>query len=195
MVLEASERPPEKVCNTEGCNKWATKESDRKRCDTCGGKSTGPKTEEGKEIVSGNAESHGMFADRDKYYQRRDEANQKFIDRVYDGFLSDAPFTESSNPGKALKLWQCAIDLHKRQRVNAYIDEEGLVQTSYEGHDPVSQREIVEIKENTLHLTYDRLGRETTRTLKELGVLDDPDSQQAQALSEMAVEIVREPVD
>lgn len=126
-----------------------------------------------------NAVKHGIYRDADDYYQDLEDYDQAFVDAIFRSFLEDAPFTEH-NVGKCEKLWQVAIDLHKRRRANAQLSTEGLTTTvGYsEGGQPIQG-------EHYLHITYDRLGRETTRTLKELGVLDDPDSQQASAITEL----------
>jgi len=46
-------------------------------------------------------------------------------------------------------------------------------------------------EENVLNISYDRLNRTLTRQLKELGILDDPDSKQAEATESIATELSR----
>lgn len=122
---------------------------------------------------------HGMYAGPTVYFKRLSDEDQGFIEAMYESFLADAPF-DDSNVGKSELLWQVCIDLHKRRRANEYIDAEGMVQERVdgveEGHGP-----IINVEENVLHIAHDRLGRTNTRILKELGILDDPDSQQAEA--------------
>lgn len=146
--------------------------------DLCGlhsDETEGPGPPEG----AANNQKHGMYADRSKYFQRLDDDEQVFIESMYESFLADAPFTDE-HAGKATILWQTCIDLHKKQRANEYIKEEGMTQERTEGYHP-DYGAITQIDENTLHIAYDRLSRTTTRQLKELGILDDPDSQQAEA--------------
>lgn len=126
---------------------------------------------------------HGVYADPSKYYQRLSESDQAFVDGMYASFLDDAPF-DSSNHGKCEMLRQIAIDIHKRRSANNYIAEEGLkweeIDDYYETDDG-DLKVITETDEHYLNITADRIARTNVRQLKELGVLDDPQSQQADA--------------
>jgi len=153
------------------------------RCYHHGGASTG--NPDGAPEGNDRAVKHGVYQDMDAYYQGQPEEDQAFIDSVFDSLLTDAPF-DDTNVAKAEKLWQVAIDLHKRRSANEYLEDEGLVTTvSYtDDGQPIED-------EHYLNVTYDRLGKETTRALKELGVLDDPDSEKADA-AESLVQILSE---
>lgn len=139
---------------------------------------------------NGNAVTHGMFSDTDKYYQRQDEAAQAYIDVVYETFLSDAPFGED-NTGKSAILWEIAINHHKRRTADGYIAEEGLLQDVDVEKDNGERFTMEDADEHPLHLVYDRLARTDIRRLKELGVTDDPDSKTAESVSDLASAIAQ----
>lgn len=125
------------------------------------------------------AEKHGLYSEPTMYYERLTDSDKALVDAMYESFLEDAPFDESA-VGKCELLWQVAIDIHKRRKANEYISAEGMTEEETVGYEE-GYGPLTNTKENTLHIAYDRLGRTNTRILKELGVLDDPDSKKAEA--------------
>lgn len=131
----------------------------------------------------GNNYIHGIKQNRSSYYEDQNPEDQAWIDAVVDSFLENADFTESDT-GKLTLLRNVAIDLHKKRRADEYIELEGMAQTQVEGfHESYGLMESE--SENVLHITADRLSRTSLRTLKELDVLDSPDSKQAEAQQSM----------
>lgn len=128
-------------------------------------------------------QKHGVYSEPSKYYERLDEADQAFIDGMYESFLEDAPFGKEQQ-GKCEMLRQVAIDLHKRRQANDFIAREGLKWEEVDDYFETEEGDLkilTETDEHYLNITADRLARTNIRQLKELGVLDDPDSQQADA--------------
>jgi len=82
-----------------------------------------------------------------------------------------------------------AIDMHKQRRANEYIDEVGIVEEDKTIGYTDDGRPLMEDQENTLNVAYDRLTRTMTRSMKELNLLDSPDSQQAEAQANIAKEL------
>lgn len=143
-----------------------------------------------KSVNEGNnyAEKHGLYADRQNYYKNRSPEAQQWIDAVVESLLDDAPF-DGDNFAKMQMVRNIAIDMHKMQDANTFIDQTGLARTDKTvGYGPDGSP-IKEDKENPINVTYDRLNRTMTRQLKELGILDDPDSQQAEANQNIANEL------
>lgn len=136
------------------------------------------------------AEKHGLYADRQNYYKNRSTKQQAWIDAVVESLLEDAPF-DADNFAKMQMLRNVAIDMHKQKDANNFIDKSGLVRENeivgYGG--PNDDKPIMEDKENPINITYDRLTRTMTRQLKELGILDDPESQKAEASENLANEL------
>lgn len=143
-----------------------------------------------KSVQEGNnyAEKHGLYADRQNYYKNRSEEEQQWIDAVIESLLDDAPFGPE-NFAKMQMLRNIAIDMHKMQNANDFIDQAGLVQQDKTIGYSDDGKPIKDDEENPVNLAYDRLNRTMTRQLKELGILDDPDSQQAEAQESIANEL------
>ena len=129
-----------------------------------------------------HAETHGLYADRQNYYSNRSTEEQQWIDGVVESLLAD-------NMAKLQMVRNIAIDMHKQQRANDYIDEVGVVNKDKTTGYTEDGRPIKEDVENVLNVAYDRLNRTMTRQMKELGILDDPDSQQAEANQNIANEL------
>jgi len=132
--------------------------------------------------ANGNAERHGLYADRSKYYQRLDDDAKAWVDALVEDWLADAPFGPDNLAGLEM-LRKCAIDEHKRRRANELIDDQGIVTENVVGWDDDGDP-IVKVEENPANLPYSRLQRDTVKTLKELGVLNDPETQKAEAMAD-----------
>jgi hypothetical protein len=129
-----------------------------------------------------------LYSDRQNYYKHRSDEEQAWIDAVVESLLDDAPF-DADNMAKLQMVRNIAIDMHKQQRANDYIDEVGVVNEDKTVGYTDDGRPIKEDVENVLNVAYDRLNRTMTRQMKELGILDDPDSQQAEANQNIAKEL------
>jgi hypothetical protein len=135
-----------------------------------------------------NAETHGLYTNRQSYYEDKSAEQQQWMDAVVDSLLDDAPFS-ADNMAKLQMVRNIAIDMHKQQRANDYIDEVGVVNKDKTVGYTDDGRPIKEDVENVLNVAYDRLNRTMTRQMKELGILDDPDSQNAEAQQNIANEL------
>jgi|APHM01.1.fsa_nt_gi hypothetical protein len=135
-----------------------------------------------------HAEKHGLYADRQNYYKNRSTQEQYWIDSVVESLLDDAPFS-ADNFAKMQMLRNIAIDMHKMQNANDFIDKAGLVQEDKVVGYADNGKPIKEDQENPINVTYDRLNRTMTRQMKELGILDDPESQKAEQTGNLANEL------
>lgn len=155
---------------------------DTNRCYLHGGADNGPP--EG----NNNKETHGMYSDRQNYYDNRSYNEQMWIDSVVESLLDDAPFGPD-NFAKFQMLRNVAIDMHKMKNANEYIDEVGVVHRDKTVGYTDDGKPIKVDEENAINIAYDRLQKGMIKTLKELGCLDDPDSQQAEAEKDIASEL------
>ena len=142
------------------------------------GNTNGLRNDGGAPDGNGNAERHGLYADRSKYHQRLADDEQTWVDALVNGWLSKAPFGRE-NIGAVELLRKTAIDEHKRRQANDYIAREGVVTENVVGYDDDGDP-IVKKAENPANLPYSRMAKDTIRTLKELNVLDSPDSRLAE---------------
>lgn len=121
----------------------------------------------------------GVHKNRSQYYKDQDPEDKAWIDAIVDSFLESADF-DRSHTGNMELLRNVAIDLHKKRRADEHIQMQGMTQTDVEGfHEQYGP--LKKTNENVLHLTADRLSRTSLRTLKELDVIDSPESKQAEA--------------
>lgn len=131
---------------------------------------------------------HGLYAKRQSYYENLSDDEQRWVDAVVESLLDDAPFGPESF-AKMQMVRNVAIDMHKTKRANDYIDEVGVVHKDKTVGYSDDGRPLKQDEENPLNIAYDRLNRTLTRQLKELGILDDPDSQKADAQQNIADEL------
>ncbi len=155
---------------------------DANRCYLHGGADNGPP--EG----HNNGEKTGMYSDRQNYYNNRSFEEQQWIDAVIESLLDDAPFGPQSF-AKMQMLRNVAIDMHKMKNANEYIDEVGVVHRDKTVGYTDDGKPIKVDEENAINIAYDRLQKSTLRTLKRLGVLQDPESQKADAQKNIANEL------
>lgn len=130
-------------------------------------------------------EKHGVHTNRSAYYHGLPEEDQAWIDAIVDSFLDDAPFDEES-VGKLEKLRSVAIDMHKKRQADEHIQTKGMTQDKTVGYHE-DHGEITAEEENVLHITADRLSRETRQTLKDLGVIGK-DQEESGDASESLIE-------
>jgi hypothetical protein len=188
-----SETPTDGRCNAEldggYCEGW---QMDNGRCYSHGGRNEDDDRDPGgvppeKAKGNGNAESHGLTADREQWFERhRDEVGED-VRLLAASYLEDAPFGWSDT-AKVHKLVEVVIDQVRLQQSNEYLDEflEERVVGTTEGGAPIRQ-----LEENPGHLPRARIKRDNIRILKDLGILDDPASQQA-AAQESTADALRE---
>lgn len=135
------------------------------------------------------AETHGLYTKRQRYYDNRGSGEQAWIDAVVESLLDDMPGGDDPSFAKLQMVRNIAIDMHKLQRANDYIDAVGVVEKDKVVGYSKNGDPVISDEENVLNIAYDRLNRTITRQLKELGILDDPDSQQAEAQANIASEL------
>lgn len=146
------------------------------KCKQHGGASSG--APEG----NGNAETHGLTADREKWFERHREDAEPVVRALVESYVADAPFTFEKS-AKVDLLTEVAIDQVRIRRANDVLDEfvtEQVVGQTDDG------QPIVTVEENPAHMPRSRIKRDNTRILKELGILQDPDSAQAAATQSLA---------
>jgi hypothetical protein len=153
---------------------WGT-ENDDGPCKFHGGSGGAP---EG----NGNAETHGLRAEREKWFERYRDDVEPLVRALVESYVDAAPFGFAA-VAKVDQLCEVAIDQVRLRHSNEWLDEfltEQTVSVTENG------REITELEENPAHMPRDRIKRTNAKILKDLGVLDDPDSAQADATATLA---------
>jgi hypothetical protein len=156
---------------------WGT-ENDDGPCKFHGGAGGGDGPPKG----NGNGEKHGMRADRELWFERHRDDAEPLVRALVASYVEDAPFGWEST-AKVDQVCEVAIDQARLRHANEYLDEfltEQVVDVSESGEP------IVELEENPAHMPRDRIKRTNAKILKDLGILDDPDSAQAAATESLA---------
>lgn len=153
------------------------------RCKHHGGTNSGENGQGGTEN-NGNAETHGLTSDAEKWFARHREEVEDDVRLLVQSWMDRAPFGWDVH-GNVWILVECAIDEVRMRQADDYVDDEGIVVSHFDGVAD-DGRDIIERKENPALLPKSRMKKDTMRTLKDLGILDDPDSQQAAATEDLA---------
>jgi len=191
MTVEASERDPTKTCNTDGCNAWATKQSDRTRCRHCGGESTGPKTEEGKQESRTNAVKHGLHTSAEVFLQEAEEHHRDTYHASYESLCTRYERAHGREPPHyaQVQLSQVALGMSKLQLSDEYEAENAMDsakplterQVQDVGGDPVEVERVSKVENVKTDIR-----RENRLLLKDMGIYASPDQQQADTTATIA---------
>lgn len=131
---------------------------------------------------NGNGETHGLSADRDAWFERHRDEVGDHVRALTESYMRDAPFGYEAT-AKVEKLLEVAIDQARLRESNKEID-------SFLEEQVIGQRDdgspVTRVEEHPAHLPRDRIKRTNIRVLKDLGVLDDPDSATAEATQTIA---------
>lgn len=161
--------PTDEKCNAETrdggyCEKYPV--GDGNRCRMHGGD-----PDAGAPTGNGNAETHGLTADREAWFERHREDVEPYVRTLVESYVEDAPFGWDAT-AKVDKLVEVAIDQARLRESNAVVDEflrEQVVGTRADG------TPVTKLEEHPAHLPRDRIKRTNLRVLDNLGVLDEPD--------------------
>lgn len=165
------------------CQAYPVEGSDR--CRMHGGQSPGGTGPPGNQ----NARRHGLHADPANVLDdlaENDPAAYEWVMQKYDSYLDAAPFDDGS--AKADQLKQIAVQEYIIWRSTGLQLQDGVV---VETNEPKGDRHGDTLKGHPVNQPLDRMQRTVTSRLKELGVLDDPASQKANA-TQSRVEALRE---
>lgn len=126
--------------------------------------------------------THGLKAKRSNYYENLDKDDKILIEKMVDDWIEDAPF-DRDNSAKTNEVYRIAVDQIRLWNAQDEFNE-GMVKDQIVGTDDEGNPVEME-KENPANLPYDRLDRTTFKKLKDLGCLDDPDTQNAEAIESL----------
>jgi len=132
-----------------------------------------------------NATTHGIHADPanvlDDLAENNPEAYE-WVERKQDSYLETAPFGPGSAKADQLRMI-CVREYCAWRATGVQVRDGMLKKTHIQG----PEGELHEVEdEHSINIALDRAERTITRRLKELGVLDDPDSQRANATETLA---------
>ncbi len=170
------------------CEAWAMENG---RCRHHGGKSTGPKTEEGKKKSSSNAQKHALHADRGLFYERLDDDKQAEVDKLEKSLIDRYQSYHGRNPDHAdvKDLFEIAVGYVQRDYAREWMVEqmEDSGNPLLEHVEMEKNGEEVEFdKPNSLLEHIDQNRREDRMQRKDKGLEKDPESQKADSMDNLA---------
>jgi hypothetical protein len=160
------------------CERYPVKSRDKDVCPVHGGgEGTGGQED------NLNAMTHGLYAKRSSYYEQLSENDKLIVEQFVDDWLELSSYTWDNN-AIVNELYRIAVDQIRLWEAQDEFDK-GLIYEQMADYD-IEDGKIYADQENPANLPYDRLDRTTFGKLKDLGVLDDPESQQAEATESLA---------
>jgi hypothetical protein len=161
-------------------------------CQAHGGQNTGPKTEEGKKNSRMNALSHGLYALPEHLKAHFTEQQQDRYTAYFEALCSRYERRHGQEPDDFAKdrLSRIAIECVKERIADEWLSEQAdetgnlLIESYVIGQDDDGNPIEVE-QENQILSELTALKRETRLTLKDMGLLRDPESQKAESTSEV----------
>lgn len=136
-----------------------------------------------------NAVRHGAYADHNHFYQDiLDEPLRELVDVIHGDYLDDYTEQHGSPPlGIEMELFRIAITHVKDIVLDNWGQdrpeslESGNALVDQETHYSESGRKYHRYKESVVLTAQKRLASDRRQWLKDLGLLEDPDSQKAEA--------------
>lgn len=122
---------------------------------------------QGDQWGNGNAEEHGLFADKKKWYMRKDRETKKAIHQLHRRWLKYANRPEVAAP----LLWDAAINEFRLGQAEAYFEDEDLLTEVTVDYDQEKGEKITKRDEHPALMPRSRMQRDTIKILKETGVL------------------------
>lgn len=151
---------------------WGTDNPDG-RCKLHAGGSTGPGNTD---ITRSNGEKHGIDADPKRYAEDLPDTECDFVDSVA-GNIIDRKQRMHGNIDYLDRVIarRIAIRMHIASKASEYVQDEGLIETIWteDGQISMQNRLIDELR---------RYDKSIVEDLQSLGLLDDPESQKADAI-------------
>lgn len=151
----------------------------RDKCRMHAGTSADGESHEG----NGNAITHGATADPVNLYQHLDDVAREWVDKLVEGYLQDAPFGEDSP--KVERLRMTCIVIYQEWSAREVVLQAGPSEDTVVGVNDAGAP-IARTEEHHLVGTAAKHNQTVRMNLKDLGLLDDPGSQQADATRSLA---------
>lgn len=154
------------------------------KCDFHGGKSSGPKTDGGKETSSKNAITHGAQADPHGLKDHLDDEDEAWIDSLTEAYLSESSY--SADDPQAERIEMTVVMAWQERSGRAELIKEGLEREKVVGVSD-SGAPISDLTGHHLNDVVASLNSDIRMNLKDLGFLNDPQSQTADAIGAISI--------
>lgn len=132
---------------------------------------------------NGNAVTHGAYGDPVNLYRHLGDDEREWVDAMVDAYLSIASFDEDDPRAERLQM-TCVI-MYQEWAAREVVLRDGMSEDATIGVSDAGAP-IVRTDEHHLTGTAGRHNQTVRMNLKDLGFLDDPQSQQADAVGSLA---------
>jgi len=188
---EAHERPPAKVCDVDDCNAWKSGEFDY--CHH----HKGLQQTDGAPENNGNAVKHNQTADRSKLWERMPDERQHLWEQIRQAQIDRHTERHGQEPNAEDidayedRAWSAVLKKYSRDYMAECMEETGnplmeRVTRTVDGETQTWEQPNQLLDEITDNRREDRLAA------KDRGMLNDPESQKAEATENALAEILSE---
>lgn len=134
-----------------------------------------------------NGMTHGLYAQRTAFYDALDDEDKQFVEAMVDSWVEMAPY-DRTNVAMINELYRLAIDQLKAWAgIDEYVEDDGTIVGLVTEQDVVTDDGIAEIEdEHPVNMPYSRLDRDIRSKLKDHGIYQDAEMQQAEATESLA---------
>lgn len=163
------------------CERYSMLEPDHGRC----------YVHQGGHGVEGNtnAMTHGMLAKRSNFYNALDDELKQVVEMMVDSWVEQAPYDRDAH-AFVTELYRLAIDqIRAWSGLDEFVDEDGEIigLTKERVIGVTDDNEPIEAEdEHPANMPYSRLDSDIRQKLKEHGIYDSPDQQQAENTASFA---------
>jgi len=191
MTVSGSERDPSKTCNTDGCNAWATKQSDRKQCRNHGGET--PTKDENPDVgapeANNNNEKHGLHTSARVFFENADQHHLDTYYAVHESLCTQYETIHGELPYAIKKdLSEIAFEMAKLDMAKEYEAENAADPSK-----PITETQTrsgesgtyeIEVVSKVESLKTD-IRRENRLALKDMNIYNSPESQKADNMTDL----------
>jgi len=170
------------------------------RCRHHGGKSTGPKTEEGKQQVRQNAQSHGLYTSEAVFLENARESHKDAYHAIHESLCSRWELQHGQDiPTHVEKeLSHVALDMVKLDMASEYQAENAIDESkpiTEEQEELTSEGVFKKEEVSKVESLKTDIRRENRLLLKDMGIYNSPEQMQAEtnkSISEALTEALRD---
>jgi hypothetical protein len=187
---ETNSRPAEKVCDVDGCNAW--KEGDYRYCYH----HKGLEQTTGAPENNNNAVTHGLHQSKETFLEHAKDHHKDLFHAMHESLCSDYELKHGRLPEHIeKKLADIALDMvridmgDEYEADNAVDPEKPLTELEKQMSESGPWEKEVTSKIETVKTN---ISRETRLALKDMGIYNSPEKQQADAMERTLAEILSE---
>jgi len=188
MTVESNERDPEKTCEASDCDAWRT--GDLRFCHHHQGMAKGNAGEN-----NNRGQTHGLYVSEETFLANASESHKDAYHAIHESLCSRYEAQHGSLPTHVKKeLSHVALDMVKLDMASEYQQEKAV-----DPEKPITERQLQDIAGDPMEVEAvskveslkTDIRRENRLLLKDMGIYNSPEQQQANA-TKTVVELLKE---